>query len=107
MVDKTRKFPTEIIEELCWSDSYVDDENNIVYKTISNEIFDKSRWSTHHWLVFSVTENDQVTYYGKQYDKPATEMQDCDTFEEGDDAEEVACIPLVPREKTIIEYVAA
>lgn len=64
---------------------------------VVNEIFDTSRWSTHHSLIFKK----DGRYYRTSYSRGATEQQDEGPWEYED---QVECVEVEPYEKTVIEY---
>ena len=68
------------------------------FKIISNDIVDHSRWSIHHYVIFSFGERFFSTYYSVA----ATESQDERPYQ--DDPDEIECDEMKPVEKTITVY---
>lgn len=65
---------------------------------ISDEIYDTSRWSVHHELIFK----NLGKFYRTSYSRGATEYQDESPFEH--DGDEIECDEVRPVERTVIVY---
>lgn len=65
---------------------------------IEDEMYDKSRWSLHYWLIFKFEDK----FYGVGYSRGATEYQDESPWEyDGDNIETFEQVQVT---KTIITY---
>jgi hypothetical protein len=95
-----RYLNTPLARDLAWEmvGSKFEDSGDH-YEVIVNEQTDSSRWSAICNLVVKV--NDE--FFQTTYEKGLTEYQDHGPFE--DDGEVVLFIQVVPKEKTVIEYV--
>jgi len=89
----TFKFKKEVLKEILWGD-------NPDYETIKNEIYDTSRWSTWHELIFKEKATGQ--YFQVTYSRGATECQDEQPWEY--DGDEIDCVWVEPVEVTTIDY---
>jgi hypothetical protein len=98
----SRKFPTDLLKDLLWDEEIVQDGKK--YVQIENNLIDKSRWSLHYELVFSLQEEDEgdTTYWIVDYSRGATEIQDEGPF--ADEGDEVSCDQAYPMEVTTIQY---
>jgi hypothetical protein len=88
----TRMFPKETLQEVLWEDAEG-------FEIIENEIYDTSRWSTWHNLIFKHEDK----FYETQYSQGATESQDEIPWEY--DGPEIECYLVEPKEVTTIKYV--
>lgn len=86
------KFSSEDLLEIVSGGSVAD------LTLISDEIWDKSRWSIIHRIIFQHGNR----YFSTTYSVGATESQDESPFEYADD--EVECEEVIPVEKTVIVY---
>jgi hypothetical protein len=62
---------------------YMKEEMDLPWSALLDEIYEASRWSTHHRIIFSY----QGKFYEAQYSKGATEMQDESPWEYDDEVE--------------------
>ena len=85
----TVTFEKDYMELVLWGDA---EGTEIVV----NEIFDTSRWSTHHSLIFKK----DGKYYRTSYSRGATEQQDESPWEYEDNVE---CVEVEPYEKIVID----
>lgn len=69
-------------------------------KTISDEIYDSSRWSNHYERIFE----HEGKFYRTQYSMGATEQQDEHPYEY--DEEEIECEEVFPIQVTITKYLS-
>lgn len=87
------KFAKTDLLEILWGDSEK-------YTEISDQIYDHSRWSVHHELIFQNLSNNK--YYRSYYSVGATESQDETPYQYDED--EIECEEVFPIEQTITVY---
>lgn len=90
----TEKFQKEHLREILWDDAEG-------YETISDEIYETSRWSVHSELIFKRVSDGRI--FKTNYSRGATEQQDEQPFEY--EPNEIDVYVVVPVEKTVIDYV--
>jgi hypothetical protein len=98
----TVELPVELARDLAYEmvgSKFEDDGHN--YEVIVNEQTDSNRWSAICSLVVTIDGD----YYATTYEQGLTEMQDYGPFEEPE-GDTITFRRVVPREKTVIEYVA-
>ncbi len=91
------KFDKESMLEMMDSDVLIDsDGNEHPVKTISNKIYEKSRWSDHHEWIFQVGDR----YFRTYYSSGSTESQDESPWE----YDEPEVTEMEKYEKTVAAY---
>jgi hypothetical protein len=94
------EIPVALARDLAWEmvgSKFKDGGDS--YEVIVNEQTDSSRWSAICVLVVRIN----YSFYKATYEKGLTEYQDHGPFE--DDSETVPFYRVMPRTKTVIEYV--
>lgn len=93
----TRTFPKKVLQDLLREDldKFEDEEMEVV----EDEIYDNSRWSSHHRLVFSHGK----MYYKVDYTRGATENQPEMPFEYA--LADVVCIKVEAKPVTTIQFI--
>lgn len=86
------KFPKEVLQDLPFYKEYDG------YKLVYSNIVDTTRWSNVYEMVFEYDNK----YYMTSYSVGATECQDEGPYEFEPD--EIECIEVYPREKTVVVY---
>lgn len=92
-----RKFPKKVLQDLLRED--LEDFEDLPMEIVSDEVFDNSRWSVHHNLVFKHGDK----YYQTQYSRGATEYQHEPPFEYAMD--EISCTLMELKEVTVTQFV--
>lgn len=89
----TRMFPTAVLRELTWG------ELPEGYALLVDEQTGSGRWSSYHRMVFAF----EGKLWETTYSRGLTESQDERPYEY--DGEEVDCVEVEARPKTVTEYV--
>ena len=96
---KTKLFSQKYLQNILWESGL--DENGIkAAKSMSDEIYDTSRWSEHHELVFQDLETEK--FYQVCYSKGLTEYQDEDPFQFEEDGSK--CTEVKQVEKVVLVW---
>jgi len=96
---KTKLFGQKYLQNILWESGK--DENGIkVAKLMSDEIYDTSRWSQLHELVFQDLETEK--FYRVCYSKGLTEYQEEDPFQFQENGAE--CVEVEQVEKVVLVW---
>lgn len=93
----SRTFPKKVLQDLLRED--LEEFEGEEMEVVEDEIFDNSRWSAHHRLIFSHGK----TYYQVDYTRGATENQPEMPFEYA--SEDVVCIKVEAKPVTRVMFV--
>lgn len=92
----TRTFPREILQLMLAED--LEDFEGLEMEVVDDEVYDNSRWSVHHRMIFKHGDK----HYMVDYSRGATEQQDERPFEYS--PVDVPCIEVEEKEVVIRQF---
>lgn len=95
----SRTFPKKVLQDLLREDLDEEGFEGKEMEVVEDEIYDNSRWSAHHRLIFSHGKE----YYQVDYTRGATENQPEMPFEYA--SQDVVCIKVEAKPVTIVKFV--